>query len=104
VLGGYATYQPPHENACLRELDPLQTARHRLAPSCMTVEHRGRAHRQLPPMKTCDKTGYRMAPQVPARKQSARLGRVNTLPLAAVYIVHVVRYQAKRINGVPYWG
>src|SRR5215216_4375485 len=46
----------PHENDFFREMGTLKTDRHRLAPSCITVGHRRRAYRKLPPMKTCDKT------------------------------------------------
>src|SRR4029453_8912230 len=46
----------PHENDLFGEMGTLKTDRHRLSPSCITVGHRGRSYRKLPPMKTCDKT------------------------------------------------
>jgi len=51
-------HRPPHPHAhdLLGELGPLHTERHRLAPSCITVGHRGRSYGTSPQMKMCDKT------------------------------------------------
>ena len=45
----------------------LKTDRHRLAPSCTTVGHRGRAYLKFPPMKTCDKTPNQTSNTLPQR-------------------------------------
>src|SRR6266487_7054406 len=37
-----------HENDLLRKMRPLETDRHRRAPSCITVGHRGRSYRKSP--------------------------------------------------------
>src|SRR5262245_4450045 len=46
----------PHENDLFREMGPLKTDRHRLAPSGITVGQRGRSYCKSPQMKICDKT------------------------------------------------
>src|SRR5439155_12825418 len=48
---------PPdaHENDLLRKMRPLETDRHRRTPSCITVDHRGRAYRKSPQMKIATK-------------------------------------------------